>query len=140
MKLARWAITGLMLCLPGMAFAAAGDVPVTLQNVLACEDVLNDRCKVEMSYTRTKVTADASVKAAPGYVESFSCAPNDSAPTAGTIVLYDNTEESGTELFRFEVTTTYFLPWSVDIHAPAAIGIYVGYTTTADVNCWANWR
>lgn len=93
----------------------------------------------ESRYPRTNVTSDSLVRTGAAYIESVTFAPNDSAPTAGTIVVYDNTAESGTELIRFEVTTTYFLPFTIPIHSLSSTGIYAGFTTTADVNIWINW-
>lgn len=121
--------------------AAYGQVVRPIDGFLkACEDQAANVCLIEYRYPRVKVTGNTQVKASSGYVQSITIAPNDSAPTAGTIVVYDNTAASGTELMRFEVTTTYFLPFSIPIHSAVANGIYVSFTTTADVNVWVNYR
>ena len=107
----------------------------------ACEDQDASVCMVRILSTRSgKIAADTQISAVPAYVESITIAPNDSVSTSGTIVLYDNTAESGTELFRYEVTTTYFQPVTIPIHASAATGLYLGFTTTTDVNVWVNYR
>jgi hypothetical protein len=74
-------------------------------------------------------------------VAQWGCAPNDGTPTAGTIILYDGLTATGAELHRFEVTASYFLPWSIPIQATAANGLFADFGTgQADVNCWASYR
>lgn len=121
--------------------AAYGQVVRPIDGFLkACEDQAANVCLIEYRYPRVKVTGNTRVKASSGYVQSITIAPNDSAPTAGTIVVYDNTAASGKELMRFEVTTTYFLPFTIPVHSAVSNGIYVSFTTTADVNVWVNYR
>lgn len=143
---ARWGLLAmsLLLLLPTAGRAkndTAGNLVVTPGTLHACEDQDANVCMVRVLSTRTgRLTANTQVSAVPAYVESITISPSDSAPTAGTIVLYDNTAASGTELFHYEVTTTYFQPVTIPIHASAFIGIYLGFTTVADVNVWVNYR
>jgi hypothetical protein len=81
-------------------------------------------------------TADAQIKASAGYVSHMTCIGTDAAAVAGTIIIYDNTAESGTALFTFTVAALdYHTPMVFPIQVNAATGIYLGYTTTSDVNC-----
>lgn len=80
-------------------------------------------------------TGDQLVKTGAGIVHSIIFTCNDAAPTAGSIIVYDNTAESGTQILNHTFTTTPFLPTTVNVDAAFATGLYVGFTTTADVNC-----
>jgi hypothetical protein len=79
-------------------------------------------------------TADTIVKIGVGVVHTvvFSC--NDAAPTAGTIDIYDGTSASGTKLFSWTLGTTAFNPTPMLLDAAFATGLFVDFTTTADVN------
>jgi hypothetical protein len=116
----------------------------TLLGVLVCllaVPAWAGNTRVEEQFSRSaKLAADAQIKAGAGYVELITCASADAAATAGTIVLYDSLTETGTELFRLEVIAAYLAPVTTPIHAPAMTGIFLGFTTTADVNCWVNYR
>jgi hypothetical protein len=106
----------------------------------AGEDVTNDLQKVEHRYTSAFVQSDTAVKSAPGFLHTvtFSCA--DAAPTAGSITIYDNTAASGTKIFEHTFTTTPFMPFSILLDVSVTIGIYVDFTTTADVNVTLSYR
>lgn len=97
---------------------------------------------VEPRYVTAGVkTADFQVKATPGFLHCIILAPADGAPTAGQIDLYDNTAESGTKIFHYEVVvTTMFAPIQVCPDVTMATGIYLGFTTTADVNVTVSYR
>ena len=112
------------------------DILVTM----AGEDTVADVQKVEHRYAYAFVQADAAVKSAPGFLHTltFSCA--DAAPTAGSVTVYDNTAASGTKVFEHTFTTTPFVPFSVILDATINIGIYVDFTTTADVNVSLSYR
>ena len=107
---------------------------------LAGEDIINDVQKVEQRFAYSQVTADAAVKSAPGFLHTLTFSCNDAAPTAGTIDVYDNTAASGTKIFSWTCTTTAFVPCSVIIDAVFATGLYVDFTTTADVNVTVSYR
>ena len=87
-----------------------------------------------------KCTADTLVKTGAGKLHTlvFSC--NDAAPTAGSVIVYDNTAESGTQIFNHTFTTTPFAPFSVLLDVRFSTGLYIGFTTTADVNVTATYE
>jgi hypothetical protein len=109
---------------------------------LAGEDLTNDVMKVEGQFTgNTAIVADALIKTGAGLLHTLTFSCNDAAPTAGTIIVYDNTAESGTPvLFNHTFTTTPFMPFTVVLDTKFNTGLYVGFTTTADVNCVVSYR
>ena len=111
-----------------------------LLEILAGEDVVNDVMKVEQRYAYSLVAANTAVKSAPGFLHTLTFSCNDAAPTAGTIDVYDNTAASGTKIFSWTLTTTAFTPCSVIIDTNFATGLYVAFTTTADVNVTVSYR
>lgn len=118
-----------------------GSGEVTLVTALAGEDLTNDVLKVEERFGASgKLTADTAVKSGAGFVHTVTFTCNDAAPTAGSVIIYDNTAESGTELFNHTFTTTPFVPFSVILDHSFATGLYVGFTTTADVNVFVSYR
>lgn len=88
----------------------------------------------------TKITADTAVKSGAGVLHTLTFSCNDAAPTAGTIIVYDNTAESGTILYSETFDTTHFRGYTVTLDVTFATGLYVGFTTTADVNCTVSYR
>lgn len=80
-------------------------------------------------------TGDTLVKTGTGTVHTVTFTCNDAAPTAGSIILFDSTTEANTQILNHTFTTTPFLPVTVLLDAAFATGLYVGFTTTADVNC-----
>lgn len=91
-------------------------------------------------YTPTRVTADAQIKASPGFIHTLSFSPT-GAVTAGTITIYNNTAESGTQVFSFAAPATTFTPFSVTLDVACSTGIYVGYDgTVANVQTTVSWR
>lgn len=111
----------------------------TLATTLAGEDVANDVLKVEQRFAPINVSADTLVKSGPGQLHLLTCS-SDATATAGSIILYDNTAESGTVLHTFTVTAAYYQPFTIWFDVAFSIGLYVGYTTTADVNCTVSYR
>lgn len=113
---------------------------VTLSTKIAGEDLTADVLKTEERYTGINVTADTQIKSGAGFVHTITVACTDSAPTAGTIIIYDNTAESGTIIQTIAVTTTWFAPFTITLDQTFATGLYVGFTTTADVNVNVSYR
>ena len=86
------------------------------------------------------MSADTQVKASGGFLHALTFTCGDAAPTAGTIIVYDNTAESGTIVFDHEFSTTPFMPFTIILDVTMGTGIYIGFTTTADVNVTPSWR
>lgn len=120
---------------------SAGNLKVTQATLIAGEDLTNNLIKTEAKTTGgTKVTADTLVKSGAGFLHALTFTCNDAAPTAGSIIAYDNTAESGTELVNHTFTTTPFAPLTVLVDVPFATGLYIGFTTTNDVNVLPSYR
>jgi hypothetical protein len=120
----------------------------TLATTLAGEDVTNDVQKTEERYltipiggTDAMIAADQLYKSGPGYVRSITCY-SDATATAGTIALRDNTAAgAGNILWSFDVlAVAYNTPFTVDLQTPFSIGLYLDFTTTADVKCMVRFR
>ncbi len=91
--------------------------------------------------TDAMITADQLIKTGPGYVRSITCY-SDATATAGTIALRDNTASgAGNILWSFDVlAVAYNTPFTVDLQTPFSIGLYLDFTTTADVKCMVRFR
>lgn len=90
--------------------------------------------------TSAVVTTDTAVKSAAGFLQCIMISENDAAPTAGSIIIYDNTAESGTQVFNWTLTTAVFTPIQICPQRPMTTGIYIGFTTTNDVNVSVSYR
>ena len=113
----------------------------TLGTLIAGEDIANDVLKVEERFTyQAIVAADTLVKTGAGFLHTVTISCDDAAPTAGSIIIYDNSAESGTEIFNHTFTTTPFVPFTVTLDVAVGTGIYIGFTTTADVNATLSYR
>lgn len=111
-----------------------------LDTKLAGEDQTNDVMKTEQQFTGQMCTADTQVKAAAGFIHSVTFQCSDATPTAGSIIIYDNTAESGTQIVNFQVQATYFTPFTLMLNRICTTGIYVGFTTTNDVAVQVTYR
>ena len=120
----------------------------TLSDTLAGEDGTNDVLKVEERYltipiggTDAMIAADQLYKSGPGYVRSITCY-SDATATAGTIALRDNTAAgAGNILWSFDVlAVAYNTTFTVDLQTPFSVGLYLDFTTTADVKCMVRFR
>ena len=86
-------------------------------------------------YSSTTCTADTLVKTGSGVLHSLTFTETDAAPTAGSIIVYDQTTEAVPVIYSETFTTTGFRGYTVVLDAVFKTGLYVGFTTTADVNC-----
>lgn len=91
-------------------------------------------------YTYRKVTSDTAVKSGTGVLGSLTFSCNDTAPTTGSVIVYDSLSETGTEIFNHTFTTTPFVPFTLPLDVSFNTGLYVGFTTTADVNVTVTYR
>jgi len=118
-----------------IAIDANRNAMVTQATLIAGENLTDNRLEVREKYSYSAVaTADVAVKSGAGFLHSVTITCNDAAPTAGSLIIYDNTAESGTQVFNHTFTTTPFAPLTVVLDYTMATGIYLGFTTTADVN------
>lgn len=118
----------------------AGDQRVTIGTCLSGESACvgtspSSYIMVQQRFSSSAVVvSDTQVKASAGFLHCITISQNDAAPTAGTIIVYDNTAESGTVVFNWTLTTAVFIPFQICPDAVMSTGIYIGFTTTADVN------
>lgn len=112
----------------------------TLSTKLAGEDLTNDVLKTEQRYSFTRLAADGQVKAGAGFLHTLTFACADAAPTAGSIIVYDSLSETGTVIYSETFDTTAFRGFSVVLDVSFSTGLYIGFTTTADIGCTASWR
>lgn len=118
-----------------------GNLFISLATLIAGEDITNNVLKVEQRFSSAYCAgADTLVKTGAGFLHTLTFSQIDAAPTAGTIIVYDNTAESGTIIFSSTWTTGIFYPTTVTIDASFATGLYVGYTTTADIGVTVSYR
>lgn len=116
------------------------NIKTTIATTLAGEDITNDLIVTEQRYQGTMCTGDTQVLGAPGFLHAVTFMCNDAAPTAGSIIIYDSLTEAGTQVFNHTFTTTPFMPFTVTFNRVMGTGIYVGFTTTNDVNVQVNYR
>ena len=117
-----------------------GNLKNTLATSIAGEDIPNDVLKTEHRYSYLNMSADTLVKTGAGFLHTLTFAQIDAAPTAGTIIVYDNTAESGTIIFSSTWTTAIFYPTTVTLDVSFLTGLYIGFTTTADIGVTASYR
>ena len=120
----------------------------TAATTMAGEDVANDVQKTEERYltipiggTDAMIAADQLIKTNEGYVRSLTCY-SDATATAGTIALRDSTVAgAGNILWSFDVlAVAYNTPFTVDLQTPFSVGLYLDFTTTADMKCMVRYR
>ena len=92
------------------------------------------------AYQYTKLAADGLVKTGTGVLHTLTFTCDDAAPTAGSIIVYDSTTETGTQIYDETFTTTPFRGYSVVLDVAFSTGLYVGFTTTTDVNVTVSYR
>lgn len=119
-----------------------------LSVTIAGEDVSNDLLKVEERYTTMpvggstpKIAADQLYKTGAGLVRSLTCF-SDATATAGTIAVLDSTTAgAGTKIYEFDVlAVAYNTPWTVELNVAFSVGLYLDFTTTADMQCTLRYR
>jgi hypothetical protein len=100
----------------------------------------NNAIKVEQQFSYAQMVADSLVKTGPGLLHTITFSQADAAPTAGDIIVYDNTAESGTVIFKSTWTTAVFYPTTITLDVVFTAGLYMGFTTTADVSVTVSYR
>jgi hypothetical protein len=87
------------------------------------------------------VSADAQILAGAGFAKDITCIGTDAAATAGTIILYDKLTEAAPAIWTWNVAAAAVLtPITFPIDFVASTGLYLGFTTTADVACYVRYR
>lgn len=117
-----------------------GNTKVTSATLTAGEDLTANVLKTEQRFTGVLVNADNQVKSGAGFLHALTFSCNDAAPTAGSIIVFNSLTESGTQLFNHTFTTTPFVPFTVILDMEFSTGLYIGFTTTADVNVSVSYR
>ncbi len=120
-----------------------------LNELLACERFPEQVCVVEERYltipiggTDAMIAADQLYKSNAGYVKGISCS-SDATATAGTIALRDSTVAgSGNILWSQDILAIAYTPGMIreDIQTPFSVGLFLDFTTTADVKCMVRFR
>lgn len=95
---------------------------------------------VQQSFKPELMTTDTLVKTGAGVLHSIAFAQGDAAPTAGSIDVYDGVDATGTKIFSETFTTTEFPAYSVLLDFEFTTGLFVDFTTTADVNVTVGYR
>lgn len=116
---------------------------VYLANLLTCEDTSNSVCKVEQqfSYCANKSADSACGNAGTRFVHAISCAGADAAATAGDVALRDAIAAgAGTVVLDIAFAAAFQQPFTLIVDATFSTGIYLDFTTTADVNCTVSYR
>lgn len=120
---------------------ATGHMHVAEGFAPAAEDNVAQVIKVEERYSSSGVfTVDTQVKGSAGFVHAITISPTDAAATAGTIDVYDNTSAAGTKIFSTYIPAALIAPVTIFLDVSCANGIYVDFTTTADVNVVVSYR
>ena len=121
---------------------ATDQVGFVLVNLIKGEDETNNvmRTETQMSYCANK-TADAQCGASgTRFVHTLTCASNDAAATAGSVALSDATAAGSGNVLVIGFPAAYVPAATVIIDATFTTGIYLDFTTTADVSCTVSYR
>lgn len=115
-------LIALLLACPGMAVAGTGFT------VLDGWESSGDK------------TADALIKTGAGMVHTVTCA-SDAAATAGTLAIRDGVAAGGGSIMQqLEFVAAFFPPVTVILDQKFATGLYLDFTTTADVHCSVSYK
>ena len=135
-----WQFSSAMVNNPLGRVDSSNNLLVSNATLQAGEDITNDVQKVEQRFSYSNISADTSVKSSAGFIHTLTFAQIDAAPTAGTIIVYDNTAESGTVIFSSTWTTAVFSPVTITIDSSFSTGFYVGFSTTTDIGVTISYR
>lgn len=84
-------------------------------------------------------TADFQVKATAGFLHAITC-NSDAAATAGSITLFDSTTASGTQIWTWTISAVEYQPRTLIFDVLFTTGLFLDFTTTADVTCTVSYR
>lgn len=126
----------------------SGNRRVTMGTTQAGEDVLINVQKVEQRFlvipgggSTSRISSDQLYKSGVGLIESITC-NSDAAATAGTIAVLDSVSAgTGNVLYQLNVeAVAYTTPFTVWLHTPFSVGLFLDFTTTADMFCTLVYR
>jgi len=119
----------------------AGNKRMTIGTLLAGEDQTNNVLRVEFQFSRSVVTTDTLVKTGAGFIHRIVCWGSDAAATAGDIAVRDATSAgAGTIILDRLIPAAALTPANDELNVPFTTGLYIDYTTTADVTCTVSYR
>ena len=120
---------------------SADQLGVSLATLLAGEDQTNNVMKTEQQFSYKPIPhADTLVKSGAGFIHTITCS-SDAAATAGTIDIRDGIAAAGGTLIQtLTYTTNNYPPVTLTLDVVTTTGIYMDYTTTADVDCVVSYR
>ncbi len=122
----NWVLLLVVLCLPSWAVAGTGYT--TIDGGGPGYQASGDK------------TADALIKTGAGMVHTVTCA-SDAAATAGTLAIRDAVSAGGGSiLLQIEFVAAFFPPVTMTLDQEFATGLYLDFTTTADVHCSASYK
>lgn len=120
-------LIGLLLCAPTWAWAEGTLTGVAMPNT--------------GGYLRAIATGDVLVKTGTGFLHSYVCWGNDAAATAGDIAFRDGVAAGGgTVMIDYLVPAAALIPTAQTPDVPFSVGLFIDYTTTADVTCTVSYR
>lgn len=128
--------------LGGDVCGPTGGRKVEQSTLVSGEDQTNNVMRVEHQYSRGLAAgADTSIKTGAGYLHNIVCAGSDAAATAGLIEVRDAVAAgAGTVILPVPIAAELLLPQPVLMDVPFTTGLYVDFTTTADVTCTVSYR
>ena len=124
----KYLLTLLLLILPVVSWAGTA--------------MVTPEASGDPGYLRAITTGDTLVKTGAGVLHSYVCWGSDAAATAGDIAIRDGVAAAGgTIMIDYLIAAAALVPTgqtSIDI--PFSTGLYLDYTTTADVTCVVSYR
>ena len=136
------AVSGMAATVSYFGAGSADQLGVSLATLISGEDQTNNVIRTESQFSRCdNKSADASCKASAGFVHTVTCVSADAAATAGDIAIRDSTSAgAGTVVLDIAIPAAYFPPVTITLDESFTTGIYLDFTTTADVNCNVSYR
>lgn len=95
---------------------------------------------VQEHFRLAGVTSDTLVKTGQGILHTVTCA-GDAVPTVGTLEIRDGVAAGGgTVMQLITFAAAYFTPFTLTFDYRFETGLYLDFTTTADVTCSVSYR
>jgi len=118
---------------------ASGQITQTLQ---AHEDQTNSVGRFEQQFSYCAgIVADGQCGNPARFLHTVTCASDDPSATAGSMAIRDATAAgAGTIIQNVNFAAAYFAPVTMIFDIALTTGLYLDFTTTADVECSASYR